>query len=67
LLEQKETKIQGERPTPICPAKAQLNGGSHSLFLSIYCAIGMNECFAIRQNQPHYYQRMQLRKQNLSA
>jgi hypothetical protein len=30
LLEQKETKIQGERPTPIYPAESSQNGGSHS-------------------------------------
>jgi hypothetical protein len=30
LLEQKETKIQGERPTPISPAKSSQCGGSHS-------------------------------------
>ncbi|MBK8367572.1 MAG: hypothetical protein IPL10_09190 [Bacteroidetes bacterium] len=30
FLEEKETKIQGERPTTICPAVPKLNGGSLS-------------------------------------
>jgi len=48
LLEQKETKIQGNSPTPIYPAEASLNGGSHRI-AKISRTI-TNVCSSVKRN-----------------